>query len=357
MDNMFRNLKEKMNESVLREVDFSEESKNKVRRAIMKSERVKKSRLRPRLEFVFSLCITCLLLAGVGYYSATQLGFVQEERPATISEEARKLETPKDIKSNTIYTPPKQEESFEDMTKEQVFTKLLNTIDSFHTAVGKFEWFNRFNDLSTSTNIVEFKVIVKNQIGGYGKVTDLSGNRNSFTTEGYFNGGTQWILDHNSKTYRETFYPPAPNQKTFTIEDATNIALKDVYDAKFRERPPGGWEALSLFPYQMTSIYLRNMDQWNIESQNEEVLGHNTIVLEGNLDGEARDKMMVDAFRFWVDKDSGILVKYEGYWKGKLINYLHPESLEINVPIDTKEFVPNLDGYTKEENKTFQYDS
>ncbi|MGG2108770.1 hypothetical protein [Lysinibacillus pakistanensis] len=35
--------------------------------------------------------------------------------------------------------------------------------------------------------------------------------------------------------------------------------------------------------------------------------------------------------------------------KGKLVDYLHPTSLEVNVPIDTKRFTPNLDDYKKEE--------
>lgn len=349
MDNLFRNLKEKMNESVLRDIDFSEESKNKVRRAITKAERVKKTNWKPKLEFAFSLSLTCLLLVGVGYYGVTKFVIMKEEQSATHLKEKSGVRDSIHLKSSTIYNPPKQEENFEDMTKEEVFTKLLNTVDYFHTAEGKFEWFTRFNDLSTSTNTVEFKISVKDPIGGYGKLTDIfPGGKGSSTTEGYYNGQTQWILDHNRNTYRETTYQLDSSKRSFTIEDALSISIKDVYDAKFREHPPSGWEALSLFPYQMTATYLRNMDQWNIEKQNEEILGHNTVVIEGKLTGEAREKVRIDAFRFWVDKDSGILVKYEGYWNGDLTNYLHPESIEINVPIDMKEFTPKLEGYKKE---------
>jgi hypothetical protein len=51
--------------------------------------------------------------------------------------------------------------------------------------------------------------------------------------------------------------------------------------------------------------------------------------------------------RFWVDKDTGILVKYETYNSaGEIVDYLSPTKLEINVPVDSKKFTPNLEGYT-----------
>lgn len=57
-------------------------------------------------------------------------------------------------------------------------------------------------------------------------------------------------------------------------------------------------------------------------------------------------KGTTDTFRFWVDIDTGILVKYETYdTDGQLTSYLHPESLEVNVPIEARDFEPNIDGY------------
>jgi outer membrane lipoprotein-sorting protein len=91
----------------------------------------------------------------------------------------------------------------------------------------------------------------------------------------------------------------------------------------------------------MISKYTKNFDRWNIEKQNEKLLGHNTIVLK-SLDSTTAGKFKADSFRFWVDKDPGILVKYEDYWKGKVTSYLYPKSLKVNVPIDLKEFGPKL---------------
>ena len=34
-------------------------------------------------------------------------------------------------------------------------------------------------------------------------------------------------------------------------------------------------------------------------------------------------------FHFWVDKDTGILIKYDV--KGELTSYLHPDKLNINI--------------------------
>ena len=41
---------------------------------------------------------------------------------------------------------------------------------------------------------------------------------------------------------------------------------------------------MSLFAYEKAASYLRNMGHWEIEKQNEALLGHNTIVLAGKMD-------------------------------------------------------------------------
>ncbi len=47
------------------------------------------------------------------------------------------------------------------MTKKDVVAKLLNTVDYFHTAAGKFEEYSLFYDDSVSTSIIEYKLSLK----------------------------------------------------------------------------------------------------------------------------------------------------------------------------------------------------
>lgn len=109
----------------------------------------------------------------------------------------------------------------------------------------------------------------------------------------------------------------------------------------YRERPPIGIAQSSLFPYEIASNYTRDYNNWEIEKQNETLLNHNTIVLKGKLNRNSSNKQGAKTFRFWVDKDSGILVKYELYDEtGNVVSFLHPLELKVNVPVDTKVFEP-----------------
>ncbi|MFD2679147.1 hypothetical protein [Bacillus seohaeanensis] len=356
MEKIFSNIKENMNKTVLKEINFDDKNKEKVRQAIYKKRKKTRFHLKPTLRYLLSISVACLFLLGMGYYIADKLEILPgEEQMASSNNKKEDVQQEHQNESN-LYTPPAKEESYEDMTKEEVVVKLLNTVDYFHTAVGKFEEYNTYYDGSDSTVNTEYKISTKNVIGGYEKsispfVDKLMGIEESIN-ELIYNDKKIWRKESVGKTYRVSDYKPELSQDTVTPEQAFSIDLKDLYesDSKFRERPPNGNSNLSLFPYEVTASYLRNEHLWEIEKQNEEVLGHNTIVLYGKLDEKVKNKMEAntDAFRFWVDKDTGILVKYETYGTdGELISYLHPESLAVNVPIDPKEFVPNLDGYNK----------
>ncbi|PLS14906.1 hypothetical protein CVD28_25640 [Bacillus sp. M6-12] len=246
------------------------------------------------------------------------------------------------------------------MTKEQIQLKLLNSVDYFHTAAGKFETLYVHDDNSESTSVVEYKVSIKNKIGGYDKGTDIyPDNKGRRTHEAIFNDQKVWLLRDDSiigKIFQEHDHECTPDQGTLTINDVFMTNEAGVIETRLRERPPVGDAGLTLFPYEMVAIYTRDNDRWKIEKQNEEVLGHNTIVLTGKPDKKAVRGMRAETFRFWADKDSGVLVKYETYdINGNITSYLHPESLHINIPIDTKEFIPKLEGYKKLAKRGMEY--
>ena len=71
---------------------------------------------------------------------------MQEEQ---IKNKETTQEQKKQSGNNSLFTPPAQEESYKDLTKEEVLTKLLNTVDYFHTAIGKFETYDVYYDNST----------------------------------------------------------------------------------------------------------------------------------------------------------------------------------------------------------------
>lgn len=79
------------------------------------------------------------------------------------------------------------------------------------------------------------------------------------------------------------------------FSEKTSYAIDhDVYHFITRQLdvPPIGAAQCSLFPYGFESNHISDFKDWDIEKQNEAILGHNTIVLKGKLEH--------NSFRFWV---------------------------------------------------------
>ncbi|MFJ7734030.1 hypothetical protein ACIQXF_19400 [Lysinibacillus sp. NPDC097231] len=348
MDEKMKNLGRTLNETVLKDIHFNEKNKENVRQMIH-IRRKKQRSLKPIFNYLLPTAVMSLFLLGIIYLIVTEL---EEQQIASYNNSYEDVPHEPKIETN-LYTPPLHKESYENMTKEDVVSKLLNTVDYFHTAAGKFKSHDVMYDDSVSTAVIEYKISLTNEIGGYEKITTFYDKESSEET--FYNNEKYWskyIGFNGIKTYVVHDYQPIPTLDKMTPEDAFSIELKNIYksDTKFRERPPIGVSGISLFPYEKAASYLRTTQHWEIEKQNEELLGHNTIVLFGKTDKEVieRTKMKgtTDTFRFWVDKETGILIKYETYdTNGELTSYLHPESLEVNVQVDPREFVPNLEGY------------
>lgn len=254
---------------------------------------------------------------------------------------SKKVTTTETKKEGTVYTPPKQKEYFGDMTKEEILTKMLNTVDNFETAKGEFKVYQAN---APGERLINYELSLNNKAGGYSKTTYVE-NEIEKVTSHYYNNGTLWDLREDTGMYIELKYQEEKHSKPLKIENAFSVNSEGDNVTVNRERPIIGEAQSSLFPYEIASNYTRNLNTWEIEKQNEQLLGHNTLVIKGNI-----NKRINKSFRFWVDKDTGILIKYETYdAAGKVADYLYPTKLEINVPIDSKRFTPDLTGYQKEE--------
>ncbi|HDX9579012.1 TPA: transcriptional regulator [Bacillus pseudomycoides] len=281
--------------------------------------------------------ITVIVVSLFSLLNARADGEIEQQKGQT----PKKVTTTETKKEGTIYTPPKQEEYFGDMTKEEILTKLLNTVDNFETAKGEF----KIHSVNTRDEVINYELSLHNKAGGYSKYTHVN-NEIEKVTARYYNNGTMWDIREDTGMYRENRYLQGKERsKPLKIENAFPVNSEGVDETDYRERPPISGAMSSLFPYEIASNYTRNLNTWEIEKQNEQLLGHNTLVIKGNI-----NKRINKSFRFWVDKDTGILVKYETYdAAGKGADYLYPTSLEINVSIDSKRFTPDLTGYKKEE--------
>lgn len=143
-----------------------------------------------------------------------------------------KIENAKDKEksSTNAYSEPK--ENFEDMSKEEILSKLLNSVDYFDTAAGTYETFDSFNDGSTSKTKVEFKYSNKNVSGGYEKVINYpdENNPNSELNENetYYNNGTIWNIDLNMNWYVSQNYELTGKKDKVLAKDVFQIDLYKI---------------------------------------------------------------------------------------------------------------------------------
>ncbi|WP_289143061.1 sigma-E factor regulatory protein RseB domain-containing protein [uncultured Brevibacillus sp.] len=260
---------------------------------------------------------------------------VSVQRSDTQQQQINKVEARNE--QETIYRPPIKEENYNDMTKKEVLTKLLNTVDHFDTAMGKFELLRNGKKVQ-----VEYQLSLTKMSGGFSKVTiDESSSKDPKVQYIYYKDGILWRTDEKKQSYDMIKYSVNNKSESITPEEAFSVDSEGNNVTTYRERPPIGLAQVSLFPYELASNYTRVYGDWEVEKQNEDVLGHNTIVLKGTLNNYASIKQGAKTFRFWVDKDTGILIKYELYDENSVVvNYMHSIELQVNVPIDTKEFEP-----------------
>lgn len=348
MNDMFKNIGKALDDTAFQDIHFNEKHKEKVRQRLRKDYK-KQPQFQSIFNHLLPIAVIGFFLIGASYFMVTEL---------TVQPVDKEDRSQEPIMETTLYHPPIQEEFYGDMTKEDVVSKLLNSIDYFHSAVGKFEEHKISQDGSTRTLGVTYKVSTKKKVGGYEKIIALDDNTTGIkndTQEYFYNNRKSWLKYttlYGQKVYTVSETKQKSKRDVVTPEQAFSIDLKypPISYNKLRERPSFGSSSMSLFAYEKAASYLRNMEHWEIEKQNEALLGHNTIVLAGKMDETVTNsenlKGTTEAFRFWVDKDTGILVKSETYdQNGELTSYVHPERLEVNVSIDPQEFIPDLEGY------------
>lgn len=336
-----------MDDTVLKDLDFSEKNKAIVRKSFVNNTYSNKTVRIPRMGFVLSLCFCTLFIGSIGYFILNQEGSLKQENQATKQKADEEKET---------VNLPVPKENYEEMSKEEIVTRLLNSVDYFATAAGTYETFDSFYDGSTSKTKVEYKYSNKKVIGGYQKVINYPDDKNPHSElreeEYYYNQEHMWNIDLNTKQYvLQDYFGFGGKKDKVLADDVFHIDLYKLYDSEkqFRERPPVSG---NLFSYEFVAGYLRYKDQWEIEKQNVEVIGHNTMVIYGHIDESIREINIVqpdeESFRIWVDKDTGIMLKKETYNQNEeIISSLTTTSLVINKEFKEKEFIPVVDQYNR----------
>lgn len=240
--------------------------------------------------------------------------------------------------NDTVYVPTPKEEVNTEITKEEIFEKMFKTVQYFDTAKGEFLLHYGGGEEPMDVT-VQYELSLKDNGGVYREFND------EISDLYYYQNDKLWRLHEKEKYYAIIPYSSSIDNSE---EEKKSIDIDQYGDITVLSKPaipPVGIAKESLFPYEMMENYIDNINDITIENQNEALLGHNTIVMVAKINNRSIKNM-----RFWVDKDTGILVKYETYNSaGEIVDYLSPTKLEINVPVDKQKFIPNLEGYTDAE--------
>lgn len=208
-------------------------------------------------------------------------------------------------------------------TKENIYHKMLNTIDFFNSASGAFKTSMLSKESETTVN---YEVDFNNETS-YEKTASKDDN-----TEVYNIDSKVYTFDNNSKTknvvmsgYKKSECPEIPDEERITVEE-------DGYNCyNYRNNPtniPGA--CFSLVPQEFAFGFLGDFDLWDI-SGTETYLNRECVVIKGTTEGSYGKKLGTNTFEFVVDAETGILLKYTGYdSNGDISDYITTTAISLD---------------------------
>ncbi|WP_371068856.1 hypothetical protein [Sediminibacillus sp. JSM 1682029] len=302
-DEFFQALKQRMdNSSELTKVEFTKKSKAQVLEKLHRKNAENRHK-RNHWRITISFALTAILLLGIGYIG---FGVIKDGNQFNSSSENNPSISENDDSS--------KESKKDQLTKKAIKKLMMHAEENFTTAKGEFTYHRSTIDLNEE---VQFRLSLEDPFGGYATSRSIDGgSENNY----YFNEDFIWELDESDRTYFKT-----ENQDR-------KPGLKPVTQ--------------SLFPRHMAMNYLASMDLWSIEEQNAELNGRKVFIIAGELSDYGKEHNAADSFRFWVDKETGILIKYEIYgMDGDIIDSLYTITLEVDEDLEEFEYEPDLKGY------------
>lgn len=267
------------------------------------------------------LTIAVLLVSAVAIFSKNVDAEQETAKKALSSEE--KQAAASDTEKRIDRAKSKMLEAGDD--KHTVYEKMLNSMDYFETVQGSFEM-KELGEVSFVEYAADFQ-------GSYAE-ENVSGENVSFQT--VTNNGETITYDHKARNYLKTpvmeeddFVAELPVEERTQVDDETG---QPVW--YYRTNMTGfSYAKESLFPQERTFGYLYDFESWNI-AEKEEIAGRTCWRIEGELSGSYSEKLNVKSYIFFVDTQTGCLLKYEGYdCQGGLTEYIETKEIEFDAPL------------------------
>ncbi|MDC3422868.1 hypothetical protein NC661_21220 [Aquibacillus koreensis] len=226
--------------------------------------------------------------------------------------------------------------SLDPISKEDIHNRMLNSIDNFDTVKGSFIY---KSDSANFNDKVDYQVKLKNKPSSYVKIS----SEKTGIEETSFDGETLTNIFHENKNYRkgETMkYKLSSWDKEKYKSPKDRYGKKDGETVYIRRDDPSfmGLAQTSVFPQMIALGYLEDYNSWNILNE-EKYLNLDAVVIKGTFNDFYQRKFETDTFKLWVHKDTGILLKMEGYkTDGQVGELLETTSIKINGSLDDSKF-------------------
>ena len=165
-------------------------------------------------------------------------------------------------------------------------------------------------------------------------------------------GEQLYYVDHSRSAYRqEQSYNITTLEQAGPVSDEErHFTMDDGFPAySYRANPTNIPSAsICLFPQEMTFGYLTDTDLWEIKGV-EKLNGRTCYHITGVTGAEYGKKRNVASFEFFVDTNTGVLLKYVGYdTNGNISDYLYSENMQFEEKAEAVKAAPIPRSYQNE---------
>ena len=298
---------------------------------------------------ITAIAVSGLLLATFALTAYAVSPIIKEmnlfQRAAVNGESISEVDVAGDFRYTNLETAEKDEEissskkiAAESFTnqKTDIYNKMLNTIDY----INKVSIVAKTNMLGAEESELEFNVDIDSGVS-YQAVTEGK----TLVSETYSNIEAGMVSVNNAeRSYTENYLP------VYTREDTPYIALSDrietgedgipvyTYRRNITNCPLASY---CLVPQEITFSYLKDFDMWKIADASEEYLGRDCVVIMGKPSAYIETKHGIDSFEMIVDKETGIMLNFEGTQGEELVRYMEVTDMEFGTRSAVKLFDSN----------------
>ena len=302
---------------------------------------------------IFSLCAAALTLSAAAALSTsdntailTKADTASQISNSTSTSASENPENVKDAANLADDTLPANHDTIisKKSEKDMVWHKMLNSIDYYDTISGT-TIYNIGNDVTNcllvnfSSDLVHGKAYTTAVSVSTDKPQELlsaesitkSSPDSSVTI--FCDGEDVYTLDNTAKSYtvdenfavkRENVRPIADNERYWVNENNESCCFyrSDATNTGYAKR--------CIFSQELAIGCLHDFNLWSIDTI-KEYNGRKCYVISGTPEEEYGKKQGVENFTFYVDYETGVLLRYEGYSSsGELVRFLYTDNMEID---------------------------